>query len=246
MIKKYKGIVISTVDYKESSKIINIFTENDGIIGLIARGSKRINSKLAVGTNTLSYGYFYIQEKSSGAILKSLLEIEIIDNFKNIRKDIIKSNYSLYLLELSSKVYKHDNNNMIYKLLLDSLYKINENFNPKVITNILELKLLENLGIKPIIDKCVSCGAKDNIVTISSYKGGYLCNNCVKDEKIFNIKTIKLIRMFFYVDIKNITKLEITNNIIEEINMFINDYYERYSGLYLKSRELLNKFENIV
>ncbi len=54
-----------------------------------------------------------------------------------------------------------------------------------------------------------------------------------------------MIRMFYYVDIKNITKLEVSNKIISEINHFLTDYYDRYTGLYLKSKEFLYKIKQI-
>ena len=105
--------------------------------------------------------------------------------------------------------------------------------------------MLNYLGIKPVIDNCVNCGSKVDIVTISSYKGGYLCKSCVYDEVIVNIKTIKLLRMFYYVDINKISKLDISDNIKKELNRFIDDYYDRYSGLYLKSKTFLKNLQNI-
>ena len=45
MVKKFEGIVISDIDYKESSKIINVLTKDDGIVGIIARGTKRVKGK---------------------------------------------------------------------------------------------------------------------------------------------------------------------------------------------------------
>mgnify|MGYP004616593671 CR=1 FL=1 len=93
--------------------------------------------------------------------------------------------------------------------------------------------------------ECVNCGNKHDIVTISSYKGGYLCKNCARGEVIVNIKTIKLLRMFYYVDINKITKLDVSDNIQHELTQFIYDYYDRYSGLYLKSREFLSNLEKI-
>ena len=56
-------------------------------------------------------------------------------------------------------------------------------------------------------NNAIFCKNKTDIVTVSSYKGGYLCKNCAKGEVICNIKTIKLLRMFYYVDIDKITKL---------------------------------------
>lgn len=243
MIKKIEGIIISEVDYKESSKIINILTPELGIIGLIARGTKKIKSNLSGVTSKLTYGYFHINYKENK--LSNLIEVDIINSFKNIRTNLDKISYATYLLELSSLAYKHEENKEIYNLLIASLKKIEEDFDPQVITNILELKLLEYLGIKPIIDSCVNCGTKDNIVTISSYKGGYLCKNCAKNEPIVNIKTIKLLRMFYYVDIDKISKINISDNIKLELNRFIDDYYDRYSGLYLKSKTFLNNLNNL-
>lgn len=243
MITKFEGIIISEIDYKENSKIINIFTKEKGIIGVVARGTKQIKNNLSGVSSKLTYGVFHIKYKENG--LSSLIEVDVINKFKNIRKSIDLTSYSIYLTELSSMVYKHEQNVNVYNLLIASLKKIDELYNYKVITIILELKLLEYLGIMPIIDYCVNCKNKTDIVTISSYKGGYLCKNCAKGEVICNIKTIKLLRMFYYVDIDKITKLEVSDNIIKELNNFIDDYYDRYSGLYLKSKEFLKNLEKL-
>ena len=243
MIKKFEGIVLSEIDYKESSKIINVFTKELGIIGILARGTKKIKSNLSGVTSKLTYGYFHVNYKENG--LSMLIEVDIIDRFKNIRKDISMMSYSVYLLELADRVYKHEGNNLIYDLLIASLKKIDEGFDYKIIVNIFELKMLDFLGIKPVVDECVNCGNKVDIVTVSSYRGGYLCKNCCHGEVIVNIKTIKLLRMFYYVDIFKITKLDVSENIKKELSRFIDDYYDRYSGIYLKSKEFLQNLEKI-
>lgn len=243
MIKKIEGIVVSEIDYKESSKIINLLTPEYGVIGLIARGTKQVKNKLSGVTSKLTYGYFHVNYKENG--LSTLIEVDVINQFKNIRKSIDLMSYSLYLLELSDKVSKHEGDKSIYNVLIASLKKIDEGYDYRVITNIFELKMLDYLGIRPIIDECVNCGNKTDIVTISSYRGGYLCKNCVKNETIVNIKTVKLLRMFFYVDIDKISKLDISDNVRMELSQFISDYYDRYSGLYLKSREFLENLQKL-
>ena len=243
MIKKVEGIIVSEVDYKESSKIVNIFTKQYGIIGCLARGSKRLKSNLSNATSKLTYANFHINYKDNG--LSSIMEVDVIDNLKNIRKDIEKISYASFITELVTQVFKHENKVGLYDLYISCLKKINEGFDSLVITNILELKLLDNLGIRPVIDSCVSCGNINGIVTISSYKGGFLCSNCHNNEKIVHTKTIKLIRMFYYVDISKIEKIEISDNIKNEINEFIDDYYDRYSGLYLITKSFLKNLNKI-
>lgn len=242
MLKRLEGIIVSTVDYKENSKIVNILTKDNGLIGVLAKGSKKLKSNISATSNVLTYGYFHLKSRDNGMF--TLLEVDVIDSFKLIKSDLVKLNYSIYLLELSTQVYRHDNNNTIYDLLISGLKKINEGYEPEIISIILELKLLDYLGIKPIIDKCVSCSTTKDIVTVSSYKGGYLCKTCVNNENIFNIKTLKLIRMFYYVDLDKITKIDVSNNIRKELSLFVDDYYDRYSGLYLKSKVFLREFAN--
>ena len=49
--------------------------------------------------------------------------------------------------------------------------------------------------------------------------------------------------MLKYVDISKISKLDVSEVVRREINTFIDEYYDRYSGLYLKSKDFL---KNIV
>lgn len=236
MKETIEGIVISETSYGETSKIINILTK-DGIIGCMAKGAKQLKSNLRSVTTKLTYGNFIINKKADK--LSLLTSVDVINNLNEIKKDIVKMSYSVYLLELTEQVIKQNKNEKIYNLLIETLEKINEKFDPLVLTNILELKYLEYLGVLPVLDGCSICGSKTNIVTLSGNSGGYICKNCLTTEKIVKEKTIKLVRMFYYVDIKKIDKLEISEEIKREVNNFLENYYDRYTGLYLKSKSFL-------
>lgn len=237
-----EGIVLTSQDYGETSKIINVITKEYGIIGMIAKGSRSIKSNLRSTTDKLSYGKFYIYYKKDK--LSVLSNVDIIDNFKNIKKDITKISYATYLLELTGQVVKHSLKFDIFDLLINALIKINENYDPLVIMNILELKYLDYLGVMPVIDSCSKCGST-SIKTLSSDAGGFICSKCYTNERIVSDKTIKLIRMYYYVDISKITKLEVSKEAKNEINNFLNEYYDRYTGLYLKSKNFINNLNKL-
>ena len=240
---KVEGIVVGEVNYNESSKILRVLTDEYGIISVMSKGCRNLKSKLRGVSSKLSFGDFHIYYKKNG--ISTLVSVDIKNSFRNIMMDIEKITYAMYLLDLVEQTNKHSSDKNLFLNLKSVLIKINEGYDPLILTSIFELKMLDYLGIRPVIDGCSICGNNKQIVTIDPNNGGYICKECYNNEKIYSDKTIKLIRMFYYVDISKITKLDVSDNTKKEINEFIDLYYDRYSGLYLKSKNFLNKLNKI-
>ena len=54
-----------------------------------------------------------------------------------------------------------------------------------------------------------------------------------------------MIRMYYYVDLESITKLEVSPEVTKEINAFLDDYYDRFTGLYMKSKDFIKKVNQL-
>lgn len=238
-IEKVTGIVLSDTNYSESSKILNVLTKEHGKIGIISKGCRNLKSSLRSVSSKFTYGYFNIYYKQEG--LSVLISVDIINDFSNIKQDLFKIGYATFLSDLTNQVLKETSSNEIFDLFINGLIKINDDFDPMIITNIIELKYLNYLGVMPILDCCSVCGSNKKIVTVSSFSGGYLCVNCYKNEYIVDEKTVKLLRMFSYVDISKIKELNILPKNKNEINRFLENYYDRYTGIYLKSKDFLTQ-----
>jgi len=230
-IKKVEGIIISDKPYGESSKILNIMTSEYGIIGVLAKGSKKIKSSLTGVTGKLTLGNFYIYYKQDK--LSTLISVDVINSFKNIRLDLDKINYAAHITNIVSQILRQDVKLGTYELYISALTKIDEGLDYKFITSILELKLLDILGVMPIIDGCAICLDTKNIVTLSSDKGGFVCKKCYKGERMVSPLTIKIIRMLMYVDMDNISKVEVDEVVKLELAEFLSSYYEKYTGIYI-------------
>ena len=165
-----EGIIVSETNYSETSKILNVITKEKGLIGIISKGCRNLKSPLRSVSTRLTYGKFIIYYKKDK--LSTLTEVNVINPFNNLKKDIIKISYAAYLLELAHQVFKQNNDENVLNLLISALTKIDEGFDPLIIMNIIELKYLNYLGVMPVIDACAICGRKTNIVTLSSYRGG--------------------------------------------------------------------------
>ena len=235
---KATGIVLNETNYSETSKILNILTKEYGYISVMSKGCRTLKSKLRGISMKLVYADFIITYKENAISL--LHEGNVINSLKNIMTDLEKMNYANYLLDLMKSILKDTNQKQLFYLLRDALLKINQDFSPSLITNIVEVKLLDYLGVKPIFYECINCSSKE-IHTFSFSLGGVVCENCYENSYLFSKNTLKLLELFQKVEIDKIDKLNISSEKTrEEINYFLEEYYTTYTGIYLKDK---NKFK---
>lgn len=240
MIKEFIGVIVSETTYGESSKIINILTQ-DGIIGVMARGAKKVKSKLRSGTQKFTYGKFNVYYYEGK--LSKLISADPLNSLINIRSDIIKIGYLTFICELAHQCARQNSSPDIYNILINTILKMEDGLDPLVLTNILEIKMLDFLGAKIELDKCVICGSKKDILTFSNKNGGFVCKNCYTNEFIYDNKVILMMRMYYYVDIKSIASLNINDSTKKGVNTILTHYYEDYTGLYLKSKKFLEEIQ---
>ena len=238
MLKKIRGIVVSEVPYKDSSKVLNILCE-EGVIGVVSKGCKRINSPLRVISNKLTLGEYVIYYNESK--LSTLKEGSVIDNFNNIKNDLNKISHATYITDLVNQVMKQNADPTVFSLYVSALKKIDEGINETVVMNILEIKFLDYLGVGINLNGCAKCGSTREIVTIDPDVGGYICKNCYTNEIIYDERVRKMLRMYYLVEIDSIKELKIKDYVIDSINKFLSVYYDRYTGLYIRSKEFLDR-----
>ena len=232
-----KGLVLNETNYSDSSKILNVLTSEYGLIGIISKGCRNLKSKLRGSSRKLVYGTFHLYYKENG--LSTLISIDVINDYPKTIMNLERVVYASYLLDLTRQVVKQSKDEAILALLISALEKIENGLSPAVVTNILELKYLDFLGVSPVVTGCAVCGKTTNIVSLSPVSGGFICKDCYQNEGYYSDKAIKLLQMYYYVDLEKITKIDVNPKVNEEINKFLEDYYDRYTGIYLNSKKML-------
>ena len=233
---KTKGIILHETPYGETSKILNVLTEDFGKISIISKGCRNIKNKLRGVSNKMNYCEYTISYKENG--LSTMIEGMTINSFKNVFGDMKKSLYCFYLIDLISQVLNENNNKEIFNLLSASLTKINDGLSPELISNIVELQLLKYLGVNLNLDSCVNCGKTSDLITVDLNNGGCLCKDCYQDGYLFNEKALKLLMLLNKIDLSKIKELNITDyDIFHEIDDFIYEYYSHYTGIYLNKKD---------
>ncbi|WP_035343779.1 DNA repair protein RecO [Alkalihalobacillus hemicellulosilyticus] len=243
-MQKVEGIIIRTIDYGETNKVVTLFTKELGKIGVMARGAKKPKSRLSAASQLFMYGVFVIQTSSGLGVLH---QADITSSFRDIRNDLVRAAHASYILELTDKLTDEKKRySEIFKLLYQILIYIDEGIDVEVLKMIFETKMLAVAGVKPELDQCASCGSINQPIAFSIKNAGFLCPNCRnKDAHAFqlNPQHVKLLRLFYYVDVERLGHISLKNETKKYIQMIIDSYYQEYSGLRLKSKRFLEQLE---
>lgn len=246
MIAKCEGIIIRTVDYGESAKVVTIFSKELGKVTVMAHGAKKFKSKLSGVTQLFHFGYYLFH---AGRGMGTLQQGETIYSFRNIQTDIFLTAYATYFLELVDKTTEeNESNKVLFNLLENALSYLDNGYEPDVIKFIFELKMLIRFGVEPYLDGCTCCKTAVGSFKFSFEEGGFICQNCASmDVYAFNIspRCAKVLRAFHHIDFARLGNIDLSDETKNEINNILNAYYERNVGIHFKSKKFLAQLENM-
>ncbi|QMS85908.1 DNA repair protein RecO [Candidatus Xianfuyuplasma coldseepsis] len=233
------AIVLHQIDYKDSSKILYLYTPS-GHASVIAHGVKKLNNV----NRFLSQNGTVIRcslSKSSFPILK---DGELIEDYEHIKQDIIAYTYMNHILELVRNTIPEDSDHeKMFQFLQKVFDKMNRESDPEVLSFIVELKLLYFLGTGLHFNNCVICGNMDHLVFhISS--GGLICNHHLEGIQIGYEKDVyQWLKDLYYIDItmNNIPDIEGNYRIL--IRHIIDALYDEFVGYHSKSRTILKQIK---
>lgn len=234
------------MDYGETNKIITIYTRELGKVGVMARGAKKPNSRLASITQLFTYATFLFQ-KSSG--LGGLQQGETILSLRGIHEDIFLTGYASYIAELLDRSTENfEKNPYLFELLKQTFQYLDDEVDPDILVNIFEMKMLPVLGLHPQLDGCALCGQKDGTFHFSIREGGFMCHRCFEHDPyrlIISQTTVKLLRLFYYFDLNRLGNISVKPETKRELKEVIQAYYQEYSGLTIKSKRFLDQLDSL-
>jgi DNA repair protein RecO (recombination protein O) len=179
---KTEGIVIDEIRYKDTSKIIKLYTRKLGKVSVLAQGALRPKSQLLATTQPFSYSEFQLRK---GRNFYYIIQADLLDSCYSIRDNIGRISYGFYVLELLDKsIPDNEENEKLFQLLRKGL-KVLSNLDRDFLKFIVayELKYISFLGYRPHIDSCVVCNKSYNTnIRFSKRLGGIVCSDCFSQD----------------------------------------------------------------
>lgn len=176
MTSEVRGLVIRTVDIKETDRLVTIFTEEQGRITALARGARSLKSRKLAATMQFCYGRYVLYKQGDKLWVK---EAELIENFFDIGQSIEGLALANYIAEVLSVVTVAEADRDLLRLSLNSLYAISKKlYSVEKIKAAFEIRAISILGFMPNILSCHICDEKSGDFFFDIMGGIIECRAC--------------------------------------------------------------------
>ena len=214
-----EGIVYKSIDYKETSKIVYLYTRG-GKVSVKVSGLNKKNNNLKsfpITGNIVKYNY-------SDTIVPTLIDYDMILSPLNHSDNLEYLEALRVVILVLNQLPEDINDYRTYNFVKNILTNIAEN--PKKILSTFLIKMLYSFGVTPNLKECANCKKKDNLVFFDVDAGVSLCSSCGP-----NVGNYEDWYKFYFA---KVSYLNVEDSNYEELFNEIMRYYENFFHLSLK------------
>jgi DNA repair protein RecO (recombination protein O) len=172
------------MNYRESSRILTLYTREFGKQSVLAKGVRGSKSRLAGVTEPLNYVQVVFYKKENRD-LQLLSQCDVLRPWRKLTESLEKMAPAMAIAELTSAV-SHDEecNVRQFELLVACLDAVNDaTNNAQNALYLFEVRLLDILGFRPDFIVCGSCGSEigseqQKMIAVDPPRGGLFCSAC--------------------------------------------------------------------
>lgn len=177
------GFVLRIRDFAEADLIVTLFTERWGKRVAIAKGAKRLNSRLGGVFDLLNHVEVVFYEKPR---LDLISQGTLLTGFSGLKENLDAVSAALRVGGLLDQLLPfHQREERIYSFFLHLLGILEQGSQPvNSLFLAAILKLLALLGHRPQLANCVRCGEATEKLMFSNARGGVVCTHCADTDGV--------------------------------------------------------------
>jgi DNA repair protein RecO (recombination protein O) len=246
-----EGVILRRRDFGEKDRLLTIFTRKMGRVGVIAKGVRNPQSKKSGHVEMFMRSSLLI---AKGRNLHILTQAEMIDAYGALRESLVGIGFGSYVVELlDAFTYEEGSNLPLYKLLLNTLERLNEGRSPDVVLRYYELHLLDHVGFRPQLFRCVECEKEivEEDQFFSGVLGGVVCPDCSADlpasrHRPITSQTLKYARHFQRSPYPELKGLQIPERVKPELENVMGYYLTSMLESELRTPEVMGRIKKIL
>jgi DNA repair protein RecO (recombination protein O) len=225
--QRVEAVILQHSDWGEADRLLWLFTRQMGKVRAIAKGVRKPRSRKAGHLEPFTQAALLL---AWGRDLHIVTQAEAINTHTGLREDLLRMSYASYIVELLDRfTYEEGENRPLYRLLIDTLSRLELEAEPAMVVRYYEMRLLDLVGFRPQLFNCSECGTeiKPEDQYFSAAKGGVLCPQCGKrlsGARPISLRALKVLRHFQRSNYAEAKRARLTTEIDRELENLIGHY----------------------
>ncbi|UQS86542.1 DNA repair protein RecO [Nicoliella spurrieriana] len=239
----FNGILLYRRNYRENDMLVKFFTNENGTKMFLIRRGRKQGFKMSADILPFTYGKYEGSISQDGlSYIKEPIETH---HYQQISADILLNAYATYIMSLIDTALPEGvANHKWFNQLFYALELINHAIDPAVVTNIVEIQLLELFGVQPWLRDCVICHRNDLPLDYSAAYNGLICSqHWHMDPLRFGLsqRTVYWFRKFSVVELKKIRTIDLNQTTKTQLRKLLDSIYDDTVGIHPKSKRFLEE-----
>lgn len=223
------AVVLRHTDWGEADRLLTLYTRDQGIVRALAKGARKVTSRKAGHLQPFTH---ITVQLAKGRDLLIVTQVETVNAFLPLHDDLVKTGYAAYVVELLLRFsYEGEGADpSIFRLLVDTLDRIEKEEDAWMATRYYEVRLLDAVGFRPQLFECVNCGreimAEDQFFSFTS--GGVICPRCgegIPNLTKISLEALKYLRHFQRSSYKEASRARPGPDVQKEAEMLMQGYF---------------------
>ena len=241
-----EGIVTRYANYRESDRILSIFTIEHGRLEAKARGCRKPQSPLVNVCQPFVFGQFEIYTGKEKATINAC---EVKETFYPIREDYERFSIGSAMLRLSHDAApENEPNEALFSLLYHALSFLSYGkSNPQDLFCCFLLRFLNTIGYRPSITTCTQCGRdiKNDAIVRFSPRGGAICAACSQQGEPVSKTALEGMRRMLLLEDAEMDRVKLSDAVRAEIFRALTAYTETSLEFGARAMQILSGAQSV-
>jgi DNA repair protein RecO (recombination protein O) len=240
MIVRTDAIVLRTMRYRETSRILRLYTERFGKVSVLVKGARDRRNGFGAALEPMSY-VTAVMYKNENRDLQLLTQCDVITPMRSLAANMEKMSVGMAVIELVDAVsHAEEQNHGLFHTTVACLRGLESaDRNHENVLLVFECRVADALGFHANFDTCCICGTildEDSVGTaggeLQLSRGGVLCARCGArslGNGSISLEAVKVLRHFQGIqDVDSVTRVTLPENLRHEVSDVLSRYLRHH------------------
>jgi DNA repair protein RecO (recombination protein O) len=244
-----EALVLRSVDYGESDRILHLLVPDSGRLTAIAKGARRSVRRFAGTLDLFNHLQVRVDQRRPGR-LSRLDQARLVRPFAPLRSDPARFALGCYLLEVFDRLApegaERGDAARMFHFALSALDWIASRAATPQLRVLLELRALDALGLRPELRRCVRCGRESlgDETLFHVAEGGPVCGACgVRLEGLLRVHlgTLRALEQGLRFELAQLDRLVLPARALAEAEQLVDRFLRFHVGIELSSARIVKE-----